>query len=39
MNIRPMTETDAPAVLAIYQAGIDTGHAELLDWIDRWLSR
>lgn len=27
MTIRPMTEADAAAVLAIYQAGIDTGQA------------
>jgi L-amino acid N-acyltransferase YncA len=27
VRIRPMTAADGPAVLAIYQAGIETGHA------------
>ena len=36
--IRPMTADDAPAVLAIYQAGLDSGHAsfetEAPSWAD-----
>jgi phosphinothricin acetyltransferase len=36
MIIRPMTEADAVAVLAIYQAGIDTGHATFETVAPEW---
>ena len=35
ISIRPMRATDAPAVLAIYQAGLDSGDAsfEVMRWL------
>jgi L-amino acid N-acyltransferase YncA len=34
--IRPMTAADAPAVLAIYQAGMDAGNASFEDTAPTW---
>ncbi|MEJ3742576.1 N-acetyltransferase family protein [Actinomycetes bacterium KLBMP 9797] len=36
MKIRPMHEGDADAVLAIYQAGLDTGHASFETVAPSW---
>ncbi|MDA0239803.1 MAG: GNAT family N-acetyltransferase [Proteobacteria bacterium] len=36
MIIRPMVAADADAVLAIYQAGIDTGHATFESQLPSW---
>ena len=36
MNIRPMHATDADAVLRIYQAGIDSGHASFETTAPAW---
>lgn len=36
MNIRPMRPGDADAVLAIYQAGLDTGHASFETAAPSW---
>lgn len=36
MNIRPLVADDADAVLAIYQAGIDTGHATFESQLPSW---
>ncbi|GIF23596.1 phosphinothricin acetyltransferase [Actinoplanes tereljensis] len=36
MNIRPMEAADADAVLAIYQAGLDSGHASFEHTAPSW---
>jgi L-amino acid N-acyltransferase YncA len=36
VEIRPMTEADGPAVLAIYQAGLDTGQASFETTAPAW---
>lgn len=38
VTVRPMTAGDAPAVLAIYQAGIDGGNASFEDTVPDWPS-
>ena len=36
MSLRSMTRTDPDAVLAIYQAGLDTGHASFQHAAPDW---
>ena len=36
VTVRPMTTADASAVLAIYQAGLDGGHASFEDTAPSW---
>jgi L-amino acid N-acyltransferase YncA len=36
VKIRSMCETDADAVLCIYQAGLDSGHASFETTAPRW---
>ena len=36
MNVRPMTTADATAVLEIYQAGLDSGHASFEHTAPSW---